>query len=136
MAARASLLPCAVTGFPVLPREQDEAQGLPELWAETRRSRAGLGEAALHSWPPLEEGGFGNRGRSLTFFCREEDAAVLWLTPSAPQEASGALEGAMASPACMDPSFHYGKEVAVPKSQLQCPVLGGTLLPRRPLAQG
>lgn len=42
-----------VAGIPALPRGQVTAQGLPKLRAETR-SGAGLGEAALLSWPPLE----------------------------------------------------------------------------------
>lgn len=53
MATRASLLPCVVAGIPALPWGQVAAQGLPKLRAETR-SGAGLGEAALLSWPALE----------------------------------------------------------------------------------
>ena len=53
MATGASLPPCAVAGIPVLPWGRVAAPGLPKLWAEPR-SGAGLGEAALLSWPPLE----------------------------------------------------------------------------------
>lgn len=53
MATGASLPPCVVAGIPALPWGQVAAQGLPKLQAETRNG-AGLGEAALLSWPALE----------------------------------------------------------------------------------